>query len=75
MFIGLSSLLFYLEGSQYVRINDGLRIQRVEMSDNETFWCRADVLETGESRDYPITVIISSTNTYERNRAIKMLII
>jgi len=30
------------------------------MSDNDTFWCRADVLETGESRDFPITVIISS---------------
>jgi hypothetical protein len=30
------------------------------MSDNETFWCRADVLETGESRDFPIIVIVSS---------------
>lgn len=33
------------------------------MSDNDTFWCRADVLETGESRDLPITVIISSKIT------------
>ena len=41
-------------------IQDGLRINRVEMSDNDTFWCRADVLETGESRDFPITVIVSS---------------
>jgi hypothetical protein len=30
------------------------------MSDNETFWCRADVLETGESQDFLITVIVSS---------------
>jgi hypothetical protein len=30
------------------------------MSDNDTFWCRADVLETGESRDFPIDVIVSS---------------
>lgn len=53
----ISSLL---ESKQYVRVNEGLRINRVDISDNETFWCRADVLETGESRDYPITVIISS---------------
>lgn len=30
------------------------------MSDNDLFWCRGDVLETGESRDYPISVIVSS---------------
>jgi hypothetical protein len=30
------------------------------MSDNDTFSCRADVLETGESRDFVITVIVSS---------------
>lgn len=30
------------------------------MYDNDTFCCRADVLETGETRDFPITVIISS---------------
>ena len=49
------------ESSSYVRVNEGLRLNRVEMADNETFWCRADVLETGESRDFPIVVIISST--------------
>ena len=49
-----------LDGPYYTRANDGLRINRVEMSDNDTFWCRADVLETGESRDFPITVVISS---------------
>jgi hypothetical protein len=41
-------------------MHDGLRINQVSMSDNDTFWCRADVLETGESRDFPITVIVSS---------------
>jgi hypothetical protein len=50
----------YLDGPHYSRVTEGLRINRVEMSDNDTFWCRADVLETGESRDFPITVIISS---------------
>ena len=37
---------------------DGLRIQRVSLSDDDTFWCRADVSETGESKDYPIQVIL-----------------
>ncbi|CAF4772399.1 unnamed protein product, partial [Rotaria magnacalcarata] len=36
------------------------------MSDNETFCCRADVLETGETRDFPITVIISKSVTQPR---------
>jgi hypothetical protein len=53
-------LFYYLDGPHYSRVNEGLRINPVEMGDNETFWCRADVLETGESRDFPITVIISS---------------
>lgn len=55
-----------IESKQYVRVNEGLRINRVDISDNETFWCRADVLETGESRDYPITVIISKSVTQPR---------
>lgn len=38
------------------------------MADNETFICRADVLETGETRDFPITVIISSKNIVENDR-------
>ena len=56
----LINIFFYLGSRYYERIKEGLRIRRVEMSDNDTFWCRADVLETGESRDFPITVIISS---------------
>jgi hypothetical protein len=56
----ICSLLFYLDSTHYPRVNEGLRISRVEMGDNDTFWCRADVLETGESSDFPITVIISS---------------
>jgi hypothetical protein len=55
---------FHPDGPYYTRVNDGLRINRVEMSDNDTFWCRADVLETGESRDFPITVVISSRNLF-----------
>ncbi|CAF1419129.1 unnamed protein product [Adineta ricciae] len=55
-----------VDGPYYTRVNDGLRINRVEMSDNDTFWCRADVLETGESRDFPITVVISKSVTQPR---------
>lgn len=50
----------FLDDANYQLVHDGLRIDRVEMSNNDTYWCRADVLETGESRDYPITVIVSS---------------
>lgn len=49
-----------LENPNYEMIDDGLRINQVSMSDNDTFSCRADVLETGESRDFLITVIVSS---------------
>ncbi len=49
-----------IENPNYEVVHDGLRIKQVSMSDNNTFWCRADVLETGESRDLPITVIVSS---------------
>lgn len=51
---------FQIENPNYQIIDEGLRINQVSMSDNETFWCRADVLETGESRDHSITVIVSS---------------
>lgn len=50
----------FLDDANYQLVHDGLRINRVEMSNNDTYWCRADVLETGESRDYPISVIVSS---------------
>ncbi len=49
-----------LENPNYEVVHDGLRINQVSMSDNDTFSCRADVLETGESRDFVITVIVSS---------------
>jgi hypothetical protein len=29
------------------------------LADNDVFWCQADVLETGESKDYPIQVVIA----------------
>jgi len=45
--------------SNYERTNDGLKIQRVSLADNDVFWCQADVLETGESRDIPIQVVIA----------------
>lgn len=48
------------ENPNYEFNQNGLRINQVSMSDNDTFWCRADVLETGESRDYRITVVVSS---------------
>ena len=64
-----------LEGSQYTRVKEGLRINRVEMFDNDTFSCRADVLETGESQDYPITVIISSKFWIENEWMIHIAIV
>lgn len=48
-----------LTSSNYERSNDGLKIHRVTLADNDVFWCQADVLETGESKDYPIQVIIA----------------
>jgi hypothetical protein len=48
-----------LTSSNYERSNDGLKIQRVSLADNDLFWCQADVLETGESKDYAIQVIIA----------------
>ncbi len=48
-----------LTSTNYERSNDGLKIHRVSLADNDLFWCQADVLETGESRDYPIQVIIA----------------
>ena len=50
----------------YERTNDGLKIHRASLADNDLFWCQADVLETGESRDYPIQVIIA--REFERRR-------
>ncbi|CAF3571045.1 unnamed protein product [Adineta steineri] len=50
-----------IETPKYEVHNNGLRISRIEMLDNDTFWCRADVLETGESRDFPIHVIVSKS--------------
>ncbi|CAF1495360.1 unnamed protein product, partial [Didymodactylos carnosus] len=43
----------------YERTSEGLKINKVDVSDNDIFWCRADVFETGESRDFSIAVIIS----------------
>lgn len=51
-----------LLSSNYERTNDGLKINRVSLADNDVFWCQADVLETGESKDYPIQVIIARKN-------------
>lgn len=48
-----------LVSSNYERSNDGLKIHRVSLADNDLFWCQADVLETGESKDYPIQVVIA----------------
>jgi len=45
--------------SNYEERNGGLQINRVSSIDNDTFWCQADVAETGESKDYQIQVIIA----------------
>ncbi|CAF0836880.1 unnamed protein product [Rotaria sordida] len=55
-----------IDAPRYTRVKEGLRINQVEMNDNDTFCCRADVLETGETRDFPITVIISKSVTQPR---------
>lgn len=48
-----------IDSSNYEQRVDGLRIQRVSNKDNDVFWCRADVIETGESKDFPIQLIIA----------------
>ncbi|CAF0794698.1 unnamed protein product, partial [Didymodactylos carnosus] len=59
--------IFNIVASQnYEKTSDGLRINRVDMADNGTFWCRADVLETGESRDFEIIVVASESVTHPR---------
>ncbi|UJR10788.1 hypothetical protein I4U23_014975 [Adineta vaga] len=55
-----------LTSSNYERSNDGLKILRVTLADNDVFWCQADVLETGESKDYPIQVVIAQGITPPR---------
>jgi hypothetical protein len=45
--------------SNYEQRDDGLRIKRVSLIDNDIFWCQADVIETGESKDYQIEVILA----------------
>lgn len=48
-----------LLSSNYEQRDDGLKINRVSSIDNDSFWCQADVIETGESKDYQIQVIIA----------------
>ncbi|CAM4776000.1 unnamed protein product [Rotaria magnacalcarata] len=45
--------------SNYEKTSDGLKINRVSSIDNDIFWCQADVIETGESKDYQIQVVIA----------------
>jgi hypothetical protein len=45
--------------SNYEQRDDGLKINRVSSIDNDIFWCQADIIETGESKDYQIQVIIA----------------
>ncbi|CAF1018260.1 unnamed protein product [Adineta steineri] len=49
--------------SNYEQKNNGLKINRVSLRDNDTFWCQADVSETGESKDYQIQVILAQAIT------------
>jgi hypothetical protein len=48
-----------LLSSNYEQRDDGLKINRVSSIDDDIFWCQADVIETGESKDYQIQVIIA----------------
>ncbi len=48
-----------LISSKYEQRNNGLKINRASSIDNDIFWCQADVIETGESKDYQIQVIIA----------------
>ncbi|CAF1442130.1 unnamed protein product [Adineta ricciae] len=50
-----------LLSSNYEQKTDGLKIYRVSSVDNDTFWCQADVTETGESKEYSIQVILAKT--------------
>ncbi|CAF0901870.1 unnamed protein product [Rotaria sordida] len=52
-----------LLSSNYEQTNDGLKINRVSSIDNDIFWCQADVIETGESKDYQIQVILAQAIT------------
>ncbi|CAF0882348.1 unnamed protein product [Rotaria sp. Silwood1] len=47
----------------YEQTNDGLKINRVSSTDNDIFWCQADVVETGESKDYQIQVVLAQVIT------------
>lgn len=53
-----SNILFSSD-SNYEQKTDGLFIKRVSKLDDDTFWCQADVVDTGESKAYPIRVIPS----------------
>ena len=48
-----------LDSSNYEQRTDGLRIHRISSKDHDLFWCRADVIETGESKDFPIGVVLA----------------
>ncbi len=48
-----------LISSNYEQRYDGLKINRVSLIDNDIFLCQADVIDTGESKDYQIQVIVA----------------
>ena len=48
-----------LNSTNYIQNSDGLYISRVSSKDNDVFWCQADVIETGESKDFPIQLVIA----------------
>ena len=45
-----------LPSSNYEQKFDGLKIARVSTLDAGLYWCQADVMETGESKEYLIEV-------------------
>lgn len=48
-----------INSMNYQQIDEGLLIHRVSSIDNDLFWCQVDLIETGESKDFPIEVIIA----------------
>lgn len=48
-----------VSSSTYEQKFDGLKISRVSSIDADLFWCQADVMETGESKEYPIEVLLA----------------
>lgn len=45
--------------TRYEQRNGGLKIHRVSSIDQDLFFCQADAISTGESKEFPIEVILA----------------